>query len=221
VVGWRFGQLRRQHLRQQLEITALTARTARLRAEQDGLRRLAAVDELTGVLNRRGVEEALTGDGSAGCDIALLVLDIDHFKRINDDHGHDTGDRVIQGVAALIAENLRDQDIVGRWGGEEFLVACIDCAPQDAAGVAEKIRECIEASAFGPLRIAVTASVGVAMMRSGDSFHSAFRRADAALYGAKAAGRNRIVLDDELAPGKVLPEEREGGISIPLLKTGA
>jgi diguanylate cyclase (GGDEF)-like protein len=202
-VGWRFGQLRRQHRRQQLEIQSLTARTARLRAEQDGLRRLAAVDELTGVLNRRGIEASLVGRAASGHGIALLVLDIDHFKRINDDHGHDTGDLVIQRVAQLLAENMREKDIVGRWGGEEFLVACIDCAPEHAAVVAEKIRQRIEASDLGSgQRLAVTVSAGVAMMRVGEGFHSAFRRADAALYRAKAAGRNRVVFD-------VDSEERE------------
>jgi diguanylate cyclase (GGDEF)-like protein len=199
VLGWRFTQLRRQHRRQQLEIDALTVRTARLHAEQVGLKRLAAVDELTGVLNRRGVEESIAVEGVRGRDIALLVLDIDHFKRINDAHGHDTGDLVIQRVAAVIAENTREQDIVGRWGGEEFVVACIDCAPEHAAAVAEKIRQRIEASSFGSRhRVAVTASVGVSMMRGGDAFPEAFRRADAALYRAKAGGRNRTVFEEQL-----------------------
>lgn len=195
-VGWRFAQLRQLHRRQQLEIKSLAARTALLRAEQDGLKRLAAVDELTGVLNRRGIEESLADGGTSGRGIALLVLDIDHFKRINDDHGHDTGDLVIQRVAQLIAENMRERDIVGRWGGEEFLVACIDCAPEHAAVVAEKIRQRIEASDLGNgHRIVVTVSVGVVMMGDAEGFHSAFRRADAALYRAKAAGRNCVVFE--------------------------
>jgi diguanylate cyclase (GGDEF)-like protein len=134
-----------------------------------------------------------------GREVALLVLDIDHFKRINDDHGHDSGDLVIRRVAAVIAENTREQDIVGRWGGEEFVVACIDCPPQHAMVVAEKIRQRIEGCSFGLCHhVAVTASVGVAMMGGGDDFPSAFRRADAALYRAKAGGRNRIVFDDAI-----------------------
>jgi diguanylate cyclase (GGDEF)-like protein len=197
-MGWRFARLRLRHGQQQLEIEALTVRTARLRAEREGLKRLATIDELTGVLNRRGIEETFAGEESHGRGIALLVLDVDRFKRINDTHGHDTGDLVLQHVAAVIAENIRARDVVGRWGGEEFLVACRDCAPQHAAVVAEKIRQRIEASSFGARhRIAVTASLGVAMMRDGDNLHSAFRRADAALYRAKSMGRNRIVFDDE------------------------
>jgi diguanylate cyclase (GGDEF)-like protein len=199
VLGWRFSDLRHQHRRQRLQIDALTARTARLRAEHDGLKRLAVIDQLTGVLNRRGIEHAIAGEAMGSHDIALLVLDIDHFKRINDTEGHEAGDLVLKRVATVIAENTRERDIVGRWGGEEFLVACIDCAPPHAATVAEKIRQRIEDSFFGSRqRIAVTASVGVAMMREGDSFPSAFRRADAALYRAKSSGRNRIVFDGEL-----------------------
>lgn len=198
--GWRFAGLRRRHLQQQLEIEALHRRTARLRAEQVGLKRLAAVDKLTGVLNRHGIEELFVSEGSHDRDIALLVLDIDHFKRVNDTHGHDTGDLVLQHVAAVIAENIRAGDLVGRWGGEEFLVACMDCAPQHAVIVAENIRQRIEASPFGSRhRIAVTASLGASMMRAGDSLNSAFRRADAAMYRAKAMGRNRTVFDDEAA----------------------
>jgi len=208
-MGWRFVGLRRRHGQQQLEIEALTVRTARLRAEREGLKRLATVDELTGVLNRRGIEEWFVGEGSHGRGIALLVLDIDHFKQINDTHGHDTGDLVLQHVAAVIAENIRARDLVGRWGGEEFLVACMDCAAQHAAVVAEKIRQRIEASSFGLRhRLAVTASLGVAMIRDGDSLTSAFRRADAALYRAKSMGRNRIVFDDEVQekPARASPE---------------
>ena len=191
--------LRRRHIQQQLEIEALSVRTARLRAEQVGLKRLAAIDKLTGMLNRRGIEETFASEGSHERDITLLVLDIDHFKRVNDTHGHDTGDLVLQHVAAVIAENIRAGDLVGRWGGEEFLVACMDCAPRHAVIVAENIRQRIEASPFGSRhRIAVTASLGASMMRAGDSLNSAFRRADAATYRAKSMGRNRIVVDDEM-----------------------
>ena len=196
-VGWRFTELRRQHRRQQREIDSLTARAARLRDEHDRLKRLAVFDKLTGVLNRRGIEESLASESARRRDIALLVLDVDHFKRINDTYGHDTGDLVLQRVAAVISENTREKDLVGRWGGEEFLVACIDCAPQHAAIVAEKIRQRIEATFFGSRQhIAVTISTGVTMLRGDDSFPSAFSRADAALYRAKSTGRNCIVFDD-------------------------
>ena len=119
--------------------------------------------------------------------------------RLRQMHGHDTGGLVLQHVAAVIAENIRAGDLVGRWGGEEFLVACMDCAPQHAVIVAENIRQRIEASPFGSRhRIAVTASLGASTMRAGDSLNSAFRRADAAMYRAKSMGRNRIVVDDEM-----------------------
>jgi diguanylate cyclase (GGDEF)-like protein len=154
------------------------------------------------VLNRRGIEESFVSDGSRRRDVALLVLDIDHFKRINDAHGHDTGDIVLRHIAVVIAEHVRAGDMVGRWGGEEFLIACMDCPLQNAAGVAEKIRQRIEASAFGSRhRIAVTASLGATMVRDGDTLVSAFRRADAALYRAKSMGRNRVVFDDGAEEG--------------------
>lgn len=199
ILGWRFVGLRRRHHEQQLVIEALSVRTARLRAEQVGLKRLAAIDRLTGVLNRRGIEDLLPEQASQGRDIALLVLDIDHFKRVNDTHGHDTGDLVLQHVAAVIAETTRAQDLIGRWGGEEFVVACMDCAAQHAASVAENIRQRIETSPFGSQhQIALTASLGAVMMRPGENLKSAFRRADAAMYSAKSMGRNRIVFDDGL-----------------------
>ena len=196
VVGWHLVQLRERHRRQAHEIEALVARTADLRAEQSTLRRLATVDELTGVLNRRGIEQSVA-DAGASYDVALIVVDIDHFKRINDTHGHDVGDQVLRRVAAVMARNVRTNDILGRWGGEEFLVACMNCAPEHAVAVADKIRRRIESSSFDArLRIAVTASLGVAMIRSGEGFADAFKRADAALYRAKSGGRNRVIFDD-------------------------
>jgi diguanylate cyclase (GGDEF)-like protein len=196
IVAWRWTALARQHRRQGEELEALVARTARLRSEQASLRRQANVDALTGVLNRRGLDEALTALEAAGGDVALLVLDIDHFKRVNDRHGHDLGDQVLRRVAGVMAQNVRADDVVGRWGGEEFLVACPNCGLSNASAVAEKIRLRIEASAFGAReRIAVTASLGVAVMEPGESHAEAFRRADAALYRAKSGGRNRVVVD--------------------------
>lgn len=202
MVGRRLVQLREQQHRQEYEIEALVARTAHLHAEQRTLRRMAAVDELTGVLNRRGIEQSIADAGAPPRDVALIVVDIDHFKRINDTHGHDAGDQVLQRIAAIMARNVRTNDVLGRWGGEEFLVACMNCAPEHAVKVAEKIRQRIESSSFDArLRIAVTASLGVAMIRDGESFAETFKRADAALYRAKSGGRNRVVFDDEPPDG--------------------
>ncbi|MFG6464758.1 GGDEF domain-containing protein [Roseateles sp. DXS20W] len=196
--GW--GQLRVSHRRQQREIDALTLRTRQLRIEQEQLRRLATIDELTGVLNRRGLEQALDDLEEQAHGMTLVLVDIDHFKRINDRFGHDRGDEVLRRVAAVVAGNLRASDIFGRWGGEEFLIACRGTRIRDAARLAEKLRERIERSEItGPVgRIELTASFGVALAPPGGSTADALKRADAALYAAKDAGRNRVEMDTSL-----------------------
>jgi diguanylate cyclase (GGDEF)-like protein len=196
-VVWQLVALRRQQRRQERDIAALVARTAQLRNEQDALRRQAAIDQLTGVLNRRGVEQSLGQLGERTAEgIALVMVDIDHFKGINDSHGHDAGDQVLQRVAAVMVQNVRADDILGRWGGEEFVIACVHCSAEHAAQVAEKIRQRMAATHFGTRqRIPVTASFGVAAMQAGETFADTFRRADEALYRAKSEGRNRVVVD--------------------------
>jgi len=192
--------LRQSHNRQQREIDALTQRTSQLRIEQESLRRMATIDELTGVLNRRGLEQSLNDYEEAAQGMTLVLLDVDHFKRVNDRHGHDGGDEVLRRVAAVVAANLRASDVFGRWGGEEFLIACQGTRVRDAARLAEKLRERIENSQFGSSagRIAVTASFGVALAPPGASAASALKRADEALYRAKEAGRNRVEIDKAL-----------------------
>ena len=196
-VAWQLIALRRQQRRQERDIEALVARTTQLRNEQDDLRRQAAIDQLTGVLNRRGVEQTLARLGERAAEgIALVMVDIDHFKRINDTHGHDSGDQVLQRVAAVMLQNVRADDILGRWGGEEFVIACVHCSAEHAAQVAEKIRQRIEGTLFGTRqRIHVTASFGVAGMKGQEDFAETLRRADEALYRAKSDGRNRVVVD--------------------------
>lgn len=199
-VTWWLVELRRQHRRQEGEIEALVARTAQLRIEQDLLRRQATIDQLTGVLNRRGIEQSIAdaSENGLGDGLAIVMVDVDHFKRVNDAHGHDVGDQVLRRVAAVMAQNVRTNDILGRWGGEEFMVACVNCSAEHAAVVAQKIRQRIEASAFGARpRIHVTASFGVAVARTVGEFADGLHRADAALYQAKSHGRNRVVIDGE------------------------
>jgi len=197
-VVWRLADLRRQHRQQEHEIEALIARTTTLHAEQDDLRRQATVDELTGVLNRRGVEQTIADPAGRSAGMTIILVDVDHFKRVNDTYGHDAGDQVLRRVAAVMAQNVRGGDILGRWGGEEFIVACVNCSAEHAAQVAEKIRQRIEASAFGARqRIPLTASFGVAAVLGEGGFAEALKRADAALYRAKSLGRNRVVVVDD------------------------
>ena len=128
--------------------------------------------------------------------MALVLLDIDPFKRVNDRWGHAVGDEVLRRVAAIAAANLRASDVIGRWGGEEFLIACQGRHVDDAARLAEKLREGIEAGSVDARgRFSVTASFGVALAPPGTPTLRAFKRADAVLYRAKAQGRNRVELD--------------------------
>ncbi|RZL37604.1 MAG: GGDEF domain-containing protein [Rubrivivax sp.] len=196
--GW--ADLRRSHNRQQREIDALTVRTRQLRIEQEKLRRLATIDELTGVLNRRGMEQSLDDFEEAAQGMTLVMLDVDHFKHVNDRHGHDCGDEVLRRVAAVVAANLRASDVFGRWGGEEFLIACQGTRLRDATRLAEKLRERVQQSdiVVAGNRIPVTASFGVALAPPGGSAADALKRADAALYRAKEAGRNLVEMDRTL-----------------------
>ncbi|MFG6489338.1 GGDEF domain-containing protein [Roseateles sp. BYS78W] len=196
--GWK--QLSQSNTRQQREIDALTARTRQLRVEQDKLRRLATIDELTGVLNRRGLEQALDDFEEAAQGMTLVMLDIDHFKHVNDRHGHDCGDEVLKRVTAVVAANLRASDVFGRLGGEEFLIACQGTRVRDAARLAEKLRERVQQSEINSSagRITVTASFGVALAPPGAPAAGALKRADEALYRAKEAGRNRVETDKSL-----------------------
>jgi diguanylate cyclase (GGDEF)-like protein len=165
------------------------------------LAELASRDALTRTLNRNGLDEALQRHFGARTQrrIAWLQVDIDHFKRINDDHGHQAGDAVLREVAGVLTQLVRSDDFVARTGGEEFLVACVDASGETAGQLAERLRAGVAA-----LRIPVpghathlhcTISVGVSQPFSTLlQWESAARAADAALYAAKAAGRNRVVL---------------------------
>lgn len=169
---------------------------------QGRLEEMATVDRLTGLFNRNALDlmlrQAVQDVPRSGQALSLIVFDIDHFKRINDRHGHIKGDAVLGTLARLLWGAVRGNDVVGRWGGEEFLVLLKDCALDQATGIAEKIREAAAAADFevksssSPGEI-VTVSLGVAQLRSGEDADALLSRADAALYRAKEGGRNRTV----------------------------
>jgi diguanylate cyclase (GGDEF)-like protein len=158
---------------------------------------LASTDELTGACNRRRFLELAEGirqtaqDGHA----CMALLDLDRFKRINDTYGHLAGDAVIRGAARSILRQCRAGDLAGRYGGEELVVCLPDCALADGMAIAERIRASLAAGgiAHGGQTLAVTASIGVAAYRKGESLAQWLSRADGALYEAKRAGRNRCV----------------------------
>ncbi|TFH88778.1 sensor domain-containing diguanylate cyclase [Billgrantia azerbaijanica] len=162
------------------------------------LEQLAHFDSLTGVWNRYRVEQAIDAELAAaeryGRRFALLLLDADHFKRINDDFGHEMGDRVLRAVAQCVAQSLRGCDHLGRWGGEEFVVLATETDATAAAGLAERLRRLIADMTVEGLPQPVTASIGVAAWSPGDTRKRLVQRADRAMYEAKRAGRNRICL---------------------------
>ncbi|MBP6903240.1 MAG: GGDEF domain-containing protein [Burkholderiaceae bacterium] len=162
---------------------------------------LAARDALTRALNRHGLDDALRRHFALrhAPPLVLLAVDIDHFKRINDQHGHGAGDQVLRAVADALAAHLRGHDLVARVGGEEFLVVCATPERAQAAALAERLRAAVAAL---PLQaegatLHCTVSIGVSPLTERlDDLDAAARAADQALYAAKAAGRNRVVLAD-------------------------
>ena len=152
-------------------------------------------DRLTSVYNRHFITERMQTlvpeARAARRPLSLIVLDVDHFKRINDMHGHAMGDSVLVAVATAIGEGVGEAGIVARIGGEEFLVVLPDCDEFSATAKAETLREIIEE--LSPSGLPVTASFGVAQLRADDSYDSIFNRADMAMYEAKRAGRNCVV----------------------------
>jgi len=165
----------------------------------DAVRRAAETDFLTGLRNRyamdRSLREAVARAGRYGEDLAVLFLDIDHFKQVNDRYGHDVGDLTLSSVAAAVAGALRAGDQAARWGGEEFIVAAYRADRAAALALAERLRQAVAALKLETAG-SVTVSLGVALYRDGDDLDSLVGRADKALYEAKAAGRNRVVLGD-------------------------
>jgi diguanylate cyclase (GGDEF)-like protein len=158
------------------------------------------VDALTGAFNRAGVDESLR-DGLAewrreNKPMSLVVMDIDHFKMINDQYGHAVGDYVLSEVTQIVKSHIRGNDLFARWGGEEFLLVCRNTKIDQARVAAEKIRLLIADYTFEH-DIKVTSSFGVATLRAHESLQELFQAADKALYRAKHAGRNKVVSEDD------------------------
>ncbi|MCP1366416.1 sensor domain-containing diguanylate cyclase, partial [Halomonas sp. BBD48] len=166
-------------------------------AQETHLRELTGTDDLTGLANRRRLNERLKEEMSRARrhrhTLTLILVDLDHFKRINDTWGHLAGDQVLQGIGRLCLDTLRQEDVVARLGGEEFAILLPLTRLDDGRRLAERLRQCIETHDFGLGEATITASLGVAECRADDDIETLLDRADRSLYTAKRTGRNRVI----------------------------
>ncbi len=192
----------------------------RLWRENKSLSARSSIDELTGIRNRRGFFAVATVMGSLarrnGYPVGVMMADIDHFKKINDTHGHAKGDEVLRRVAQILQERIRPSDVLGRYGGEEFCIFMSQIDPAAARSVAEKLRKCVAEDRLDG--IGVTISIGVScgtLSTSRDvdsSLMEYLERADACLYEAKNSGRNRVVA------ARVDHARTSTGMNLPMLE---
>jgi diguanylate cyclase (GGDEF)-like protein len=181
-------------LNQELE-AKVQERTRELEHKNRELERLATFDQLTGLVNRVKLDDVLTAElirsNRYGNSLGLIMVDIDHFKAVNDLHGHQIGDQVLQSFAEQLRHGVRDADVPGRWGGEEFLIICPESDQRGVLTLAQSLRKRIqrhEVKGVGKK----TASFGVTVFEKKDTISTIIGRADKALYKAKASGRNRV-----------------------------
>ncbi|MGM0769899.1 MAG: diguanylate cyclase [Pseudomonadota bacterium] len=192
-------------------VSEVTRLNDMLRAEQDALaaanerlHKMAIEDSLTGAWNRYRTEQEmdkqLARASRHSTPFCVLLLDVDHFKKVNDNYGHEAGDEALRVVSDTVRAVLRAEDHFGRWGGEEFIIIATDAGRDDGYALAERVRKAIAAAPIKSVPAPVTASIGVACWQKGDSRKSMVARADDAMYRAKSAGRDRVMADGELNP---------------------
>jgi diguanylate cyclase len=181
---------------------------AQLRANLETVRREAQTDALTGIANRkeldRALRQAIEEAHRSNQPLSLLMLDIDHFKQFNDNHGHQIGDQVLKLVARTLRESTKGRDLPARYGGEEFAIVLPMTAAQNAMVVAEHVRKAVASKKIYRRSTeqnlgSITMSIGAATLREGEAMSELVHRADKALYRAKKTGRNRSVSDTDLA----------------------
>jgi diguanylate cyclase (GGDEF)-like protein len=168
---------------------------AELALKNQQLENLSVTDRLTGLFNRRKFDEVLANECERAArtelPLALMMVDIDHFKSVNDSHGHQVGDELLVAIARLLQQGVRRVDTVARWGGEEFMILCPATSRDAACAVAENIRRCIGGTDF-PVVGRKTCCFGVAEYRPDEPSEAFVKRADDALYRAKNEGRNQV-----------------------------
>ncbi|HEY0063344.1 MAG TPA: diguanylate cyclase [Telluria sp.] len=188
----------------------LGARNADLETALAKIEELAMRDELTGVFNRRYLMESIKNEKlrceRSGGVFSICILDVDHFKDVNDTHGHLAGDHILQSIARCAQGGLRQSDLFGRYGGEEFVMVLTSTMVEGAMITAERVRARIEALSYPAIdpRLKVTVSIGIAESRAFEDTSLTFKRADEALYRAKQAGRNRSIIATPAPESEVL-----------------
>lgn len=196
---YRIFNLKRELVSQQHKEDELHQLNSLLDKQAKNMEVKAKRDPLTGAFNREGVEEslvdALNDWHNQGKHLSIVLLDLDHFKGINDSKGHATGDKVLVELSSLVNNNIRITDKFARWGGEEFLLVCRNSDLEETMNLAEKLRRLIEQYQFAD-GTHVTASFGVASIQENEALEGLFKRADDALYSAKRTSRNRVVSSD-------------------------
>jgi diguanylate cyclase len=189
------------------ELERSSEQVTELKIQLDTVRKESRLDPLTGIANRKTfdceVAAAVADAAGSGDPVALLMCDIDHFKRFNDTWGHQTGDQVLRLVANCLSENVKGRDTAARYGGEEFVVILRQTGLPGAVRLADQIRSSVEGKKLvkkstGDILGTITISLGVAAFAPGDNAELLVQRADRCLYRAKNSGRNKVVAEDEL-----------------------
>nr|WP_243850598.1 GGDEF domain-containing protein [Rhizomicrobium electricum] len=189
------------------ELQRSSEHVTELKTQLDTVRKESRIDPLTGVANRKAfdieLQAAIKDARQDGSSVALMMCDIDHFKRFNDTWGHQTGDQVLRLVANCLSENVKGRDTAARYGGEEFVVILRQTPLEGAAKLAEQIRANVEnkklvKKSTGDILGTITISIGVSQLRDNDTPDLFLQRADRSLYRAKNTGRNRVVTETDL-----------------------
>jgi len=171
-------------------------RTEELHHEKELLRIASTTDPLTKLYNRHRMDEVFDTESRTmareGEPLSVILIDVDHFKRVNDIHGHNVGDTFLKEIAGLLRDAFRKKDTIGRWGGEEFLIFLPRTRLNEAQALAERLRHMVEHHAFSKIG-KQSISAGVATMVPGEALKSLIHRADEALYSAKKSGRNLVM----------------------------
>lgn len=195
-VFYQLNKFRQHTLRGKIKLTEMTNYANELKQESEAYKNMSVTDALTKTLNRYGLQRYLQmhqADPKSNYSIGLIILDIDHFKKVNDRWGHNAGDEVLCSIGLLLNSTIQQADCIARWGGEEFVILCPHSDSPAVFSLAEKLR--IEVSKLDfPQDFSITASFGIAMIEPDSVFENVFKLADEALYEAKEKGRNCCVV---------------------------